>query len=224
MLTKYLLKGDMLSEEDSLALRALAGELQDTWLKRQLWRTETEMRVSVLNDLHFPTPASKYWQAVREQSVFLENLAQLDRDYRRNEIEIRKLHKAISSETDGDTKELLGIDLEEKEFNSHSMSLAAKDRMRELKLWSSLKQEFDDGTFDTKDVNTHQLVSYGQRFARQMSLTDPTSMSPSEYHNLAGQFYSVVNVAKKTGVLDEILAVLSPDIALKLVPENVRLT
>ena len=31
--------------------------------------------------------------------------------------------------------------------------------MREIKLWSTLK-EFDDGSFDTQDVNRHQLNSY----------------------------------------------------------------
>ena len=39
------------------------------------------------------------------------------------------------------------------------MQLVARDRMREIKLWSHYK-EFDDGSFDTKDVNRHQLESY----------------------------------------------------------------
>ena len=34
--------------------------------------------------------------------------------------------------------------------------------MREIKLWSTLKKEFDDGSFDTQDVNRHQLESYHQ--------------------------------------------------------------
>ena len=29
-------------------------------------------------------------------------------------------------------------------------NLVARDRMREIKLWSTLKKEFDDGSFDTK--------------------------------------------------------------------------
>jgi len=36
----------------------------------------------------------------------------------------------------------------------------ARDRMREIKLWSALKKEFNDGSFNTKDVNRHQLDSY----------------------------------------------------------------
>ena len=37
------------------------------------------------------------------------------------------------------------------------MQLVARDRMREIKLWSMYKKKYDDGSFDTKDVNTHQL-------------------------------------------------------------------
>ena len=39
-----------------------------------MFRTETEMQFSVLNDAKYPTKAAKYWQCVREQNVFLENL------------------------------------------------------------------------------------------------------------------------------------------------------
>ena len=33
--------------------------------------------MSVLQDAKYPTKASKYWQCVREQNVFLENLMSL---------------------------------------------------------------------------------------------------------------------------------------------------
>ena len=39
--------------------------------------------------------------------------------------------------------------------------------MREIKLWSQLKKEFDDGTFDTQDVNRHQLESYHLHYEKQ---------------------------------------------------------
>ena len=32
--------------------------------------------------------------------------------------------------------------------------------MREINMWSKLKKEFNDGTFNTKDVNEHQLETY----------------------------------------------------------------
>ena len=54
----------MLVPEDVQFLEEVKEELNDTWTKRQIFRTETEMRISVLNDVKFPTNASKYWQAV----------------------------------------------------------------------------------------------------------------------------------------------------------------
>ena len=32
--------------------------------------------------------------------------------------------------------------------------------MREIKLWSKIKKEGDDGEFDKDNVDTHQLESY----------------------------------------------------------------
>ena len=68
---------NLLDAEDVKEFRELTGELRDTWTKKQVFRTETEMRMSVLQDAKYPTKASKYWQCVREQNVFLENLMSL---------------------------------------------------------------------------------------------------------------------------------------------------
>ena len=150
----------VLKPEDAQKILELKDELTDTWTKKQVFRTETEMRFSVLNDLKYPTKASKYWQCVREQNVYLENLMTLSFEYRKNEIEIKKLNKKIDEEEDELEKELLKIEIDEKTFAKANMQLTAKDRMREIKLWSNLKKETDDGSFDKQDVNVHQLESY----------------------------------------------------------------
>ena len=75
----HLLK--ILSEDEVKDFKAMGAELKDTWDKKQMFRTETEMRISVLNDLKHPTPAAKYWQAVREQNVFFEQMVFLSFDY-----------------------------------------------------------------------------------------------------------------------------------------------
>ncbi len=54
----------VLNAEDQKVYDNLLDECRDSWRKRQVFRTETEMRLSVLNDGKHPTPASKYWQAV----------------------------------------------------------------------------------------------------------------------------------------------------------------
>ncbi len=151
---------NLLDPNDVKEFKELTGELRDTWTKKQVFRTETEMRMSVLQDAKYPTKASKYWQCVREQNVFLENLMSLSFDARRNEVKLKRLQEKLLKEEDPLKKELLQIDIDEKTYSVANMQLVARDRMREIKLWSVLKKEFNDGSFDDKDVNSHQLDSY----------------------------------------------------------------
>ena len=46
--SKYLTK--ILDEQDVKQFKTLIPELKDTWKKKQMFRTETEMRFSVLSD------------------------------------------------------------------------------------------------------------------------------------------------------------------------------
>ena len=84
---------EILDTGDFKSLVDLKDELKDTWHKKQVFRTETEMRMSVLQDAKYPTKASKYWQCVREQNVFLENLMSLSFDARRNEVKLKDYKK-----------------------------------------------------------------------------------------------------------------------------------
>ena len=63
------------------------------------------------------------------------------------------------------------IDLDEAIFGKASMEKVAKHRMREIKMWSGLKKEFNDGSFNDKDVNQHQLESYGYAVSRESKNT-----------------------------------------------------
>ena len=55
---------NLLDPEDVKEFKAMTSELRDTWTKKQVFRTETEMRMSVLQDAKYPTKAAKYWQSV----------------------------------------------------------------------------------------------------------------------------------------------------------------
>jgi hypothetical protein len=176
---------NFLQDSDLSFIRSNVATLQENWNKRQKFRTETEMVVSVLNDLKHPTPASKYWQAIREQAVFYSELVGLSFSYRRNEIEIKKVEKRIAEETDELERELLQIDLEEKQFAKINMDGTAKDRIRELKLWDKILNTLDDGSFDTQDVNTHQLESYTKEYEiKAKSVTAATP--PGDAANILG--------------------------------------
>ena len=188
---------NLLDAEDVSKFRELTSELRDTWTKKQVFRTETEMRMSVLQDAKYPTKASKYWQCVREQNVFLENLMTLSFDARRNEVKLKKLKQKLETEKDPIKRELLQIDIDEKTYSVANMQLVARDRMREIKLWSTLKKEFNDGTFDTKDVNRHQLDSY-HLIMKNKAETLTSGSSQPEVFNVLGQLQTIERV-KKSG-------------------------
>ena len=190
---------EVLDTSDFKALKELKDELKDTWHKKQVFRTETEMRMSVLQDAKYPTKAAKYWQCVREQNVFFENLMSLSFDYRKNEVKIKKLKRKLESETDDLKKELLEILIEEKLYGRANMELVAKDRMREVSQWSQLKAEYDDGSFDNKNVNTHQAESYKLMLTNKVKTLTPGSSQP-EVFNVVGQLHTLERLEKE-GVL-----------------------
>ena len=171
-------------------------ELRDTWTKKQIFRTETEMKVAVLDDGRYPTRASKYWQCVREQNVFLENLMSLSFDYRRNEAKIKQLEKKLETETDEYKKELYQIDLDEKVYGKANMELVARDRLREIKLWSKFKAEYDDGSFDTKNVNSHQFESLSQIMEHKKNSITPGS-SQAEVFNVLSQVDTIARIKQE---------------------------
>ena len=212
---------NLLDPEDVKEFKAMTAELRDTWTKKQVFRTETEMRMSVLQDMKYPTKAAKYWQCVREQNVFLENLMSLSFDCRRQESKIEWLKRKIASTEseleradgapmDGPDEEMFEwrikkeyqlekykIDLDESRYGLANMQLVARDRMREIKLWSTLIKEFDDGSFDTQDVNRHQLDSYHLIMQNKAETLSARSSQP-EIFNVLGQLKSIERV-KKSG-------------------------
>src|SRR6056300_1796594 len=189
----------LLEVQDLKDFKAMTSELRDTWTKKQMFRTETEARFSVLQDNRYPTKAAKYWQCVREQSSYLDNLMTLSFDYRRNEAKIKWLQGKVEKEQDEYKLSKYEIDLDECRYAKASMEKTAKHRMREIKMWSRLKSEFNDGSFNDKDVNQHQLESYGLQYAaKAQQLTE--NSSDTDKFNVLGQLQSLQRI-KKSGEL-----------------------
>ena len=191
---------NLLEQEDLSAFKGMVDELRDTWTKKQMFRTETEARYSVLQDNRYPTKASKYWQCVREQSSYLDNLMALSFDYRRNDAKIKWLENKLDKEKDDYKLTKYQIDLDECKFGKASMEKVAKHRMREIKMWSKLKGEFNDGSFNDKDVNQHQLESYGLQYHEKAKTLNENS-SEAEIFNVMGQLQSLQRI-KKSGELE----------------------
>jgi hypothetical protein len=182
----------VLTDVDRDAIVRLADELRDAWTKRQVFRTDTEARISVLNDGSCPTPASKYWQAVREQTSMLDSLVALSFDMRRGEVRRKRLAEKLQIATDPLDRAEAQIDLDEAEWGQASMEQVARDRVREIQMWSQLKAEqvAADRFFDTTSPNTHQAHSLMLELENRRATLTPGS-SQSEVINVLGPLQTV---------------------------------
>jgi len=188
------------------SLSVLAIELEDMFNSVQVHRTRTEMEVSVLNDLKYPTPASKYWQSVREQNAMAQGIVMLSFDYRTEKIKIKILEKRISEEYDDLKKELLEIKLERKLYMLKDMQRVARARIREIKDWSEIKhrEAKDMSIEELTDVGNHQLISYTKRWINQ-TIEMGSNGSPSEKHNLLGQLRSGIKLCIERDLIHKVL-------------------
>jgi len=197
---------DILTKEDLESLTPLAGELQEGFKKSQVFRTRTEMEVSVLNDIKHPTPSSKYWQAMKEQNVMFGELVILSYEYRKKLVEIKKIQRDIPLEKDELEKELKQIELEKEMFFLKNQERTAKDRIRELKAWSEIKKREASNMSEEElsDVDNHQLISYVKRWIKQ-SISMGMGGSPAERQNLLGQLNSGIKLCIKEGIIENVL-------------------
>lgn len=193
----------VLKQEDAETMSALREELKDAWNKNQIFRTETEMRVSVLNDGYHPTKASKYWQAVREMTAHFNALINLSFEIRRTNVERlrleRKLQEAQAGNDPLDVVEI-EIDLDENLYAKAHQEQTARDRVRELKTWSKIKAELNDGSFDDQNVNTHQAVALKAVLEHRLSTLSNTS-DLSEILNVVGPLQTISRLITEDGNL-----------------------
>lgn len=212
----------LLATSDLENLSNLSEELAHAYATRQIFRTDTEARISVLDHIHHPTKAAKYWQAIREQTTMLEQLALLSFDYRKNEVAIKRHVRNLSTLTDEFDIEEAQIELDECMFKRTNMKSVAADRAREIQMWSTIKSEVNDGSFDINDVNTHQLVSYTTKFALTAATVSPDQMSGDEFANLSGQLHTALMRCKELGVIEDVYANLPGEVTNQLRLEDSR--
>lgn len=193
----------VLKPEDAQEILRLKEELADNWNKKQIFRTETEMRVSVLNDAKYPTSASKYWQSVREMSAHFDAMMSLSFDVRRNKVNRLRLEKKMKeAEEKGDQLNIMEvqIDLDENLYAKTCMEQVAHDRVREIQTWSKIKSELNDGTFDDQNVNTHQVESLQLKLVNRVQLLTPNSDS-NEVINALGPLQTLNRLKQEGDIL-----------------------
>jgi len=194
----------ILHDTDFNIINTLKDELDSTFRHTQIFRTRTEMESSVLNDIKFPTPDSKYWQAVREQGVMYHELVLLSYSYRRNQVEIKKLMRQLETEKDELEKEIIQIDIDRMNYMALDQERVAKDRIREIQEWHEIKEELlKDVQYSLEKVDEHQLVSYTIRWIQQMLLLNGNE-GIADRINIVGLVKSGLRHCKEKGLISHL--------------------
>lgn len=180
----------LLSDSNLKQMADISKELAEAWHTDKIWRTETEMRYSVLEDVKFPTRGMKYLQARTEQNVHFTNLMYLSCDYDEEQGMLIVAESELETlEGRKETKRTEGLILQKKAaINRHRFRLMEMDkqghhRVREVATWEKIKKELDDGSFDTTDYDGIQAEGLPIRWANQIQAK---SEAPNA-HNIVGQ-------------------------------------
>ena len=218
---KIIEHNQLLKTKDFDKIVEIKQELNHNFHVGQMFRSRVEMEVSVLQDVKFPTPDSKYWQSVREQNVHFSELVMLSYEYRKTVQKIKTLSAQVAKfekqmgelvatgperfEVDElEAKiEMKKIDIEKFEFILLNQTRTARERIREVLSWheimEGLKPHMKHGIDTYED---HQMASYRQRFQNQIDVAKMTGakLGPAEAANLIGQFETTSRVLKGEGI------------------------
>tara|TARA_R100000963_G_C4628771_1_gene94326 strand:+ start:394 stop:1017 length:624 start_codon:yes stop_codon:yes gene_type:complete len=188
---------DILNNNDLNQIKSITGELQKCYEKKQIWRSEVEMKYSVLDNVNFPTDSAKYWQSVREQAVFYSELIQLAISFEEN-ISQKELLEIELEEIDKTTRKgklnarIKNAEIKRKEFYILEMKIQAKDRVREIMLWEKIKNELKEKSdFNTEDFSSHHLETYEKRWKKEIDIATRTN-NPSLYKNASKNYNSLI--------------------------------
>ena len=172
---------DLLPSKEIKKLKAIQGELQRCYEKKQMWRSEVEAKYSVLNKVIHPTPASRYWQSVREQSGMYKELISLAINFQEEQGKLELLNieygeiKGTSKKSQAQRK-IKDAEIKRIEFAIIDMKLQASDRIREILMWEKIKKELvDNNDFDTENFEKHHLETYKQRWQLEKNIAIQTN-------------------------------------------------
>ena len=161
---KNIADSSVLDNEDLATLQDLMPGIEQSIQSHTIYRTTTEALFSVLNDVKFPTAASKYHQAKREQLVMFENLVGLSFDYRAAQIDLEEVNfKIVSGE--GFELRKQEVQRDRLQFKLMWMRKDGQERIRELKMWSQIKKDLaDSDVFDLNNKDTDELKAFTLRY------------------------------------------------------------
>jgi hypothetical protein len=191
-------QSEVLDSGEMARLKALVPELQHAVVTRTIFRTPTEARFSVLNDIKFPTQAAKYHQSKLEQAVMLDNLIHLSFAYRRKTIDLQEVQARLKKAA-GLGKQRLIVDRDELIYTLANMRKEAEERLRELEMWSQIKAGLDE-EFDRDSKDTDQLQALALRYTRELPIAMRSLADTGGAVNIIGQAMTMRAECQRRGI------------------------
>jgi hypothetical protein len=185
----------------------------------QIYRTRTEMEISVLSDIRFPTTDAKYWQTVREMDCFINELIELGFTYREKCLDLKELEQPLGEYATEIDKERRKIAIERKRFEIQKIQRDAHHRIREIDLWRDIQERLIHKGLvgGTDDVENHQLISYTVWFLKQwQTYTDDPKLKiqADELQNLMGHIETSLRVVRERNLMETLKKTVEKDTGL----------
>ena len=197
--------GIVLAKDDLSYIRNVTGELKRAHDHQVKWRSKFIMENGILSDQKFPTPASKWFQCIREELVFWEELVRTGIKYSRANINKKKLELKIkqlgNSEMETLDKELLLLDITEKEFEMINAKRDAKERVREIRHWESIKDKLlkENPKLDINNQENHEEETWVAKWKTELQIPKGL-VSPTMYKDCLANLQTWEKNKKKDGV------------------------
>ena len=200
-------------------LQENATDFQERFIRRSFFRSEFEMRYGVLSDAEHPTIDSKYWQAIGEQSVHVQELTSLGYNYKKlladieyNKAQIEELeykfNQDFDAEKDFERKKIEArlkkkqVELQEKQFSLVLQQKTARERMKEIRNWTGIIAELKPlCKHGTEDWEAHHPERYIRRYGQR--LQNLHLLGDNEKEHVVKHFTSFANAPENKQLAEE---------------------
>jgi hypothetical protein len=202
----------VLKNEDVVFLQENSHHLATVIEKTHIWRTDTQ-KLSIINDIHFPTTHAKLHQSMLEQKVQFDQAMYLAKDFEFKKLEAEEkqldLSELSDSPRDSIKKRKFEIELQFISYELKQMQIAMHYRMDEIKGWQKIQNtllaELRSSGVSEEEIWSKEAGEL--KFMFYYSLNNlqalPTTTDSAERSNLISVALFTYKNAKSIGLLEE---------------------
>jgi tRNA-dihydrouridine synthase len=202
----------ILKNEDISFLQENSRHLATVIEKTHIWRTDTQ-KLSIINDVQFPTAHAKLHQSMLEQKVQFDQAMYLAKDFEFKKLEAEEKQLDLSelgdSARDKIKKKKLEIELQFINYELKQMQISMHYRMEEIKGWQKIQNELLDD-LRASGMSEEEIWSKNAgelKFMFYYALNNlqslPTTTDSAERSNLISIALFSYKNAQRAGMLEE---------------------